>query len=264
MSSQHPMISPPSIPAASGPAALLPLAEKPKRFFGGRFGGLFAAGVIVLLVAAIALASLGPLLVDHTPASVPAGWATVFDGVPNDAAQWTPSSGGSCTAGSNGLTISSENGNKGCDLTPTTQSDVLSGGFLLEMTLAPDASAQNYQSPLVGFGDYVFVNFDQNGQYVVCTDICGAFSAVNVSGLTSSWHTDGFTPNSFAVRYLPADTTHGDQLTLYADGQQVHVVNLHIPTNSSVTLGAGDDPSGGAGEAIYTHVTLYAANGAVQ
>lgn len=246
-----PPAPPPAPPAVDGQ----PLAQRPKSFFAGRFGLIFGLVVVILSVVAIALASSGPLFVNHS--AVPAGMTRVYDGVPNDSGAWSAADG--CSQAQSGLDVKSSN-HHGCQFLPSESADLLSQGFYLSITLAPDASVTNEQVPLVALGNDVFVAFDQTGTYLICTGACGTLSSdTRVSASTSAWHTDGYTPNTFSIVYQPGADNGQDALVLFANGQQVRTVDLRVPSGADLVLAATESPQGAAGEAIYTHVTLYTA-----
>ncbi len=245
---------PPSLPPPA-PVDGQPLAQRPKGFFSGRFGLIFGLVAIVVSALAVVLASSGPLMVNH--ASIPAGMNKVFDGTPTDSAAWSTIEG--CSLAQNGLDVKSSN-HQGCQFLPSENADLLSQGFYLRVTLAPDASVTDTQVPLVELGNDVFVAFDQAGAYVICTGTCDTFGGdTRVSGSTSAWHTDGYTPNTFTLVYQPGADKGQDALVLFVNGQQQRMVDLSVASGADLVLKATEPAQGEPGEAIYTHVTLYTA-----
>ena len=251
-----PVPLPPS--PAPAPAAVdgQPLAQRPKSFFTGRFGLIFGLVVVVLTVAAIALASVGPLFVNHS--AIPAGMTKVFDGVPNDSSAWRAADG--CSLVANGLDVESST-RTGCQFVPSKNADLLSQGFYLSVTLAPDASVTNAQEPVVAFSNDEYVALDQSGAYLICT---GTFDRLGnnicVSDYSSAWHTDGYTPNTITLVYQLGADNGQDALVLFINGQQAHMVDLSLSSGAELVLAAAEPSQGQRGEAIYTHVTFYTAS----
>lgn len=249
----HPPI-PPS-PPATAPVDGQPLAQRPKRFFSGRFGLIFGLVAVVLTVLAVVLAFAGPLMVNHL--AIPSGMTKVYDSAPNDSAAWSASRG--CEHVQNGLDVTSRS-QDGCQFLPSENADLLSNGFYLSITLAPDASVTAVQEPLVSLGNEVYVAFDQTGAYLICTGTCSTFAGdTEVSASTSAWHTDGFTPNTFTLVYQPGADNGTNALVLFVNGQQARMVDLTVPSQADLVLAATEPAPGETGEAIYTHVTLYTA-----
>lgn len=252
-----PFAPPPLSPIPPAPPSLpvdgQPLARRPKNFFSGRFGLIFGLVVVILTVVAIALASAAPLLVNHS--AVPSGMTKVYDGVPNDGAAWSAATG--CSHIANGLDVNGSNQN-GCQFLPSENADLLSRGFYLKVTLAPDASVTNTQLPLVALGNDVFVAFTPAGEYLICTGTCDTLAGdTRVTAFTSAWHADGYTPNSFELVYQPGGDNGQNVLVLFVNGQQTRTVDLNISSGADLVLAAADAGPGEPGEAIYTHVTLY-------
>lgn len=254
----------PAAPAAPAPAPQpsqapvdgQPLAKRPKSFFTGRFGLIFGLMVVVLTVAAIALAAAGPLLVNHS--AIPAGMTKVFDGVPNDSSAWRAADAG-CSLVANGLDVDSST-REGCRFVPSEHADLLTQGFYLSATLAPDASVTNIQEPVVAFSNDEYLAFDQSGAYLICTGITDRFgNDTCVSAYSSAWHTDGYTPNTFSVVYQPGADNGQDALVLFINGQQTRTVDLTMAGESELVLAATEPSPGQRGEAVYTHVTFYSA-----
>lgn len=233
-----------------------PLAQRPKSFFTGRFGLIFGLVVVVLTVAAIALASVGPLFVNHS--AIPAGMTKVFDGVPNDSSAWRAADG--CSLVANGLDVDSST-RDGCQFVPSENASLLSQGFYLSVTLAPDASVTNAQEPVVALGNDAFVAFDQSGAYLICTGTCQPLGGdTRVSDYSSAWHTDGYTPNTFTLVYQPGADKGQDALVVFINGQQTRTVDLSLSSGADLVLAAAEPAAGQRGEAIYTHVTFYSAS----
>jgi hypothetical protein len=230
-----------------------PLAEPTGGLWPNRFGKVFGVAAIVLTLAGLLLAGLAPQLVTHAPSGAPAGWTTLYDGTPSDSAGWDAAAG--CTFSHSGLDVVGADGSNGCGYVPSQQHDLLSGGFQFSVALAPDGSVKLAQDPeviLAGGGSSLYVVLNQVGEYIICDDSCQAGSGLYVIGLSVAWHTDGYTPNSVTLRYLPTD----DSLTLYTDGQKVRTLHVSLPVQPELALGADS-----GAEAIYTHATLYSASG---
>lgn len=256
MSTLTPFAPAPSPPSPPAPVDGQPLRERPKSFFTGRFGLIFGLVASVVSVLAVVLASSGPLMVNH--ASVPSGMTKVYDGTPNDSTTWSSIEG--CSQAQNGLDVTSSN-QHGCQFLPSGNADLLSQGFYLSLTLAPDASVTDAQVPLVALGNNIFVAFDQAGTYLICTGTCDTFSGdTRVSGSASAWHTDGYTPNTFTLIYQPGADNGRDALVLFVNGQQAHMVDLSVASGADLVLAATEPAQGEPGEAIYTHVTLYSSS----
>lgn len=249
-------VAPPVLPA-SAPVDGQPLAQRPRSFFAGRFGLIFGLVVVALTVVAIALAASGPLMVNHL--AVPANMTKVYDGVPNDSGSWSNASG--CSLGQNGLDVSSSS-QEGCQFLPSENADLLSKGFYLSITLAPDATVTNTQLPVVALGNDVYVELDPAGEYLICTGTCDSLAGdTHVTAFSSAWHADGYTPNSFTLVYQPGADNGQNALALFVNGQQEQLVDLSVSHGSDLVLAAADAGQGESGEAVYTHVTLYTATG---
>ena len=230
-----------------------PLAESARGLWPSRFGKVFGVGAIALTLAGLLLAGLAPQLASHAPSGAPAGWTTLYDGTPSDSAGWDAAAG--CTFSHSGLDVVGADGSNGCGYVPSQQHDLLSQGFELSVALAPDGAvklAQDPQIALTGGGSALYIVLNQAGEYIMCEDQCQPGGGVYVVGLSDSWHTDGYTPNSITLRYLPAD----DSLTLYTDSQEVRSLHVSLPVQPALALGADS-----GGEAMYTHATLYSASG---
>jgi hypothetical protein len=218
---------------------------------------IFGLVAIILTVATIALASAAPFFVNHS--AIPGGMTKIYDSVPNDTSAWSGADG--CSVVSNGLDVSSD-AREGCQFLPSESADLLSQGFYLNVTLAPDASVTNAQEPVVALGNDAFVAFDQTGAYLICTGSCDPFGGdTRVSAYSSAWHTDGYTPNSFSLVYQPGADNGHDALVLFINGQQTRVVDLSLAGGADLVLAAAEPAQGQRGEAIFTHITLYSASG---
>jgi hypothetical protein len=248
----------PQVPSAASTADGLQPAQSLPGFFAGRFGLIFGLVAVIASVLAIAVAFSGPLFVNH--AAIPSGMTSVYDSTPNDGSAWKTPSG--CSLVAQGLDVSSST-SEGCQFVPSENADLLSHGFYLNITLAPDATVKNAQTPLVVLGNYVYVAFDQSGQYLICTDTCSSYASagVNISDFASAWHTNGTTPNTFTLVYQPGGDHGQNALVLFINGQQTRMVDLSVPSGSDLVLAAIEPTKGEPGEAIYTHVTLYSATG---
>jgi hypothetical protein len=100
----------------------------------------------------------------------------------------------------------------------------------------------------------------QQGEYEICRDSCEpvsgddtdfAPSPVIASGSTIAWHADAFVPNEIAAHY------NADQDTVAFDvnGQFVDQVSADISASPFIAL-----TTSSSGGALFTHVTIYAAN----
>jgi hypothetical protein len=241
-----------------------PLAKKPKALFPSLYARIFGIVVVVVTVAVLALTAVAPAFSNHTDSAVPAGWTKVYDDVPNGARDWSLKAG--CTVTPRGLDVRGDRVEGGCLFGPSMQDDLLSQGFLLDVTLAPDSSMEGYQAPIVGLvgkSGAVLVLFDQAGEYAICINACERASELIADDLSSAWHTDGYTPNHFAIRYLPAggDST-STRLTIYMNGQEVRTVEgIGLSDAPRLILDAASaGPDDTFGEAVYTHMTLYSAS----
>jgi hypothetical protein len=254
----------PARPPRPFPAEERPLAKKPKGFFPGLYARIFGIVVVTVTVAVLALTAVAPAFSNHTDSALPAGWTKVYDEVPNGARDWSLKAG--CTVTPRGLDVRGDRVEGGCLFAPSTQSDLLSQGFLLDVTLASDASVDGYQAPVVALASEkggVFVLFDQAGEYVICINDCERASELIADDLSSAWHTDGYTPNHFAIRYLPAGgDSNSARLTIYMNGQEVRTVEgIDLPDTPRLSLDAASaGPDDTFGEALYTHMTLYSAS----
>lgn len=251
----------PARPPRPFPAEERPLAKKPKGIFPGLYARVFGIVVVVVTVAVLALTTVAPAFSNHADSALPASWSKVYDDVPNGARDWSLKAG--CTVTPRGLDVRGDRVEGGCLFAPSTQADLLSQGFQLDLTLAPDASIEGYQVPIVGLtgeSGGVFVLFDQAGEYIICT--ATSCDRPEVDDLSSAWHTDGYTPNHVAIRFLPADDVNSARLTVYANGQEVRTIEgIGLP--DAPTLGLSADSAGPDdtfGEALYTHMTLYSAS----
>ncbi|WIG61860.1 MAG: hypothetical protein OJF49_004609 [Ktedonobacterales bacterium] len=257
------MISmPPSVerttPVRPIPAEEIPLAKNSRGFFPSRFATIFGVVTIAATVIALILAAGGPLLVNHVSSDVPAGWTSVYDATPNDPASWRAQEG--CNITAQGLDARGDQNQDGCGFVPSQENDLLSQGFILKATLAPDGSLKGYQAPFIaikGGSDEVYVVFEQSGAYTVCINDC----LRNTLNFTSAWHTDGFTTNSIAVEYRPGSDAQGSRIVVYANGQQIEAVAADISGNPTLVFGALREVDGIYGEALFTHLTLYSASG---
>ena len=257
------MSMPPSVerttPVRPIPSEEIPLAKNPRGLFPSRFAKIFGVVTIAATVVALILAAAGPLFTNHVAGEVPAGWTRVYDAIPNDPASWRTQSG--CNLTAQGLDVRGDQIESGCVFLPSQESDLLSQGFILNVTLAADASLKGYQAPVIAIksgSDEVYVIFEQSGVYTVCTTDCRS------SYLTSAWHTDGYTTNTFAIEYRPSSGTQASQVVVYANGQQIHAIEANISgdsnDNPSIVFGALPEVDGVYGEALFTHVTLYSAS----
>jgi hypothetical protein len=200
-----------------------------------------------VLVLGFVAPALGP-----GPASiVPAGWSKTFDGPLVDDGTWD--NGGGCTFNSSGLDVQGGTQGQVCAFTPSTQRDLTSQGFALEVQLAAAANVQGDQRVVIAVGgdsDGARLIVAQTGQFTLCRNA----SEVCVPNLTDAWHGDSYVANSIALRYLP-DTGGGGQLAYFANGQLVTTIGLDLGSSATLGIGAGSDA-----EALFTHATVYSAS----
>ncbi|MGH2484505.1 MAG: hypothetical protein ACRDHE_00700, partial [Ktedonobacterales bacterium] len=189
---------------------------------------------------------------------------TLYSGNPKDDPNWQHAPG-ACDIQSEGLRADGVGvGNAPdilsslCVYAPTQARDLLSQGFALDLTVAPAANLPNDERAAVFIGDVnsgdgVLAEMGQGGWldaiYLLCdgSDNCS-------SPPTVAWHTDGFVANSLSLRFVPGTDGRG-MLTLYGNGQRVAWLNLMLPANPVLAIGAGSDAS-----ALYTGFTLSSAS----
>lgn len=242
----HPTVpqSPQPAPSPAPEAATVTPAARPARF--GLFFGIVAT---VLTLGAIALAVFAPALTTAPQVQVPQGWQQVYNANPaNDSAPWGSTSG--CSLPSQGLDIESDTA---CPFTPTDGA-ALDNGVLVVAKLAPAADVALSQDAAIVLDNSVIVLVTQDGSYTICRESCELFSStgdVLASGSTVAWHADAFVPNELAVLY----NSDQNSISLYVNGQYVDQVTAGIGSSPSIALATSTN-----GEALYTHVAIYAAS----
>lgn len=240
--------------AESAPQPLRPLTTLPRGSFPGRYGTVIALVAIIITLASVALATLAPLLVNHSTGVVPADWSRVYDGGLSEDGTFEHRSG--CSFSSAGLDVDGDLASQGCKLSRSVTDDLTSKGFYLEATVAAPASLVSAEEPIivVGTGNSALLfEFSQEGAYIVCTNPCDLQRGLGIMtiGVSAAWHANGFTPNTIAVRY----DLSSEHVTLYINSQEVLTITHQFPLASQIVLAAA--PSG---EALYTHLTLYSAS----
>jgi hypothetical protein len=240
------------------PAQLPPVpAERPPRPERARIANvLIAAGVAIVTLLAIAIASLGPSLVSTGANSPAAGLNQVYSSrFATDDGQWDTSDG--CTFGDGGLHVTLRPANTLCALHSSAAADLASTGFYLEAVVGPSAAVAGQQKPCIQISageDVITVAFDQQGGFglvlpgVTDADPCSIGSAVQGSG-GYPWHTNGITENRIGVRY---DSSAGT-LTAYANG--LRIARIAIKLSSPIVLSLGATANG---EVMFSHFSLYA------
>jgi hypothetical protein len=211
---------------------------------GGWFAPVFGLVIAIATVAAIGLAAIAPLLGEGAPSDLPSGWTTVFD---TDLTATTTGweTGVGCSSGPEGLFVSE--GRTRCAYTPSQQTDYLSQGFRLDVTLAPAASVEQSQVPVLEVGTATF-GIGQDGSFILTTP-------GNLSGVTGSafnWHANGLTANTIRLEWDGPQTP----LVAYTNGYKAVETLFSMSAASTHTLKLG---SGRDAQALYTHVTLASA-----
>lgn len=218
---------------------------------GGRgrvFAFIFGVVAILVTLGAIVLAVIAPMLSAAPPA--PGTWTKDFDADLNSQTSIV-STGPQCQLGANGLDVVGErNAPATCDVT-LSGSASLANGFLLTVRLAPDAQLSGAEQPYIWLGQSAFVAVEQvstDSTFAVCTAACGT-DATNEQDIGSdAWHNDNYHANTLTL-YWPGS---GQQLVVYANGQEVTSIAFAFDGTPSLALGALE-----RGEALYTHLTLY-------
>ena len=245
-----PAAPPPTVPDSAPPAQ----SAHPSRF--GLFFGIVASA---LTLAAIVLAVFAPQLTSVPKLQVPGGWQQVYSanpgettGVWNDATTYR-----GCSFPARGLLIASEGA---CEFQPGNGA-TLDGGVLIDTQLAPAAEVPASEDAGILLDNSLLVIITQQGDYEICRDSCTPSasgdttdpgpSPVVTSGSTIAWHADAFVPNEIAVLF------NADQQTVafYVNGQYVDQVSADISSSPTIAL-----TTSSSGEALFTHVTIYAAN----
>ncbi|HLY31997.1 MAG TPA: hypothetical protein VKQ36_13280 [Ktedonobacterales bacterium] len=226
------------------------------------------AGVLftILTVGAIALGAYAPALTQSESSLIPQGWSKVYDStlLAGNDGRWDTSQG--CDFGSSGLIADASSASNGtvCAFTPSLNQDLVSKGFLLEVTVGPAANVSSEQAPLIALGSSdgpsVFVFFDQQGNYTICQANCDTTSGTGViaRSATAAWHTNAYVSNTFALQFLPQGVNGDPTLVLFVNGEQATSIDISsvfsVSSAAATPFGVGA-LSGGA--AIFTHATLY-------
>lgn len=242
-----------SFEQAAANAEPAPDRRAARGFWSGRFGVILAVVTVVVTVAALALAVVAaPLRAAQAGAAPPAGFTQVYDAGPVDNGTWKGAD--SCVFTSQGLDVDGGIGGTACTFQPSADSDLTSAGFWIQATVAPAASVQADEVPVILVGRNEPILFDQQGSYLIeCNDQSTSDSTLPCAeGTTTAWHTNPYVANTVAVSYDAGSAT----LTVYANGQLVARVPLTQGNQPTLALGAGGD-----GEALFTHVSIYSGNG---
>jgi hypothetical protein len=147
--------------------------------------------------------------------------------------------------------IGDQNHHTPCEVL-TDQSDALANGFLLTATLAPDAQiTSGSEQPYISLGQAAVVAVEQpstDSTIIVCTRACDTDASNGQDVGSDAWHDDNYYANTLTL-YWPGS---GQQLVVYANGQEVAAIDFAFEGNTALTLGAITQ-----GEALYTHLTVY-------
>jgi hypothetical protein len=246
-----------------------PAETKPRGLWQGRYAqvtGVFFIGVTLL---AIVAAIIGLVLTTQlSSVAAPSGWTRAYAGNLQYTSRW--SGDGGCYTGQNGLDVNASGAWDVCPFDPSTSSDLVSHGFQINLSLAPESTLKNALTPLVQVGDSsgdgLSLIFDDTGNYAVCQDTSddcsgclGAALSCNSDALatdsTVAWHTSQYVANEVEIRYQPNPDNSGT-LTIFVNGQEVASSTLRtaLGNNLSIAIGAGN-----GGEALYTGATIYTA-----
>lgn len=229
-----------------------PTEKPPTGLWTDRVSMWFGIGMTIVTVLALLLGAVAPSLVQRATALVPRDWTKVFDGPITASSPWALNS--DCQLSSEGLDVSSSTHQALCAYQAASGQDLVSHGVLLVAQLAPAGQVTGNQRPVIQFGtesSSAFASVNQTGQYELCA---GDSQYACQAGTTVAWHGDGYIANTIAVRYEP--TVQGGRMTLYANDQKVASQVVTLAPGSAIVLSAA--PSS---EAVYTHVTLYSAQG---
>ncbi len=247
-----------------------PLPTPLQGLWPGRYNKVAGIVLIVMVLVAVIAAVAGPLLVYHTAESrAPSSWSQVYSSNLQNTSDWTGDGG--CTANSSGLDVTSDAGGwDTCTYTPSTTTDLVSQGFQLNVSLAPESQLQQPLTPLIqagdSSGDGFSVIIDDAGDFAICQDsssdcsTClsggsiGSCDDALASDSTDAWHTDSYVANTLSIRYQPLSDSSG-VLSVFANGQEVASGSLPSGLPSGLTISIG---SGNSGEALYTGATIYA------
>ncbi|MBF6590181.1 MAG: hypothetical protein IVW57_06565 [Ktedonobacterales bacterium] len=229
-------------PAVNGvaPAPVLPA----RRWF----AAVFTFVALLVTVGALALATYAPQTLPARADVAPASWSRVYDADLRTADNaWDVTAG--CAFSHGGLLAGD---GASCVFTPSMAQDLVSGGFLLDLTLAPIVDVPGTLRPRIQVGGGVIITLNTDGQYSLCSTVsCATTEALRIQGTTINWHGDDFVANTVSVGY-DASTT---RLTLSINGQAVASANTPLDPRSSLAVGALD-----GAQALYTHATLYSAS----
>lgn len=216
---------------------------------GRLFALIFGAVAAAVTIGAILLAVIAPAFSSAPPS--PGNWTKVFDGDLSSASS-AVSTGQGCQLGSDGLdVVGGQNVHTACAIS-FSGTDPLANGFLMTVTLAPNGHiTSGGEQPYIVLGDSGVVAVEQpstDSKIVICTPDCSDSSNPVTLG-SDAWHNDAFYANTLTL-YWPGS---GQQLAVYANGQEVTAVNFSYTAGSNgLALGAISQ-----GEALYTHLALY-------
>ena len=249
------MMTPPMTTPAATPPTVPDSAQPAQPAHPSRFGLFFGIVASVLTLAAIALAVFAPQLTSAPKLQVPVGWQQVYSANPgNTPGAWDNASG--CSFPSQGLVVDSDST---CEFQPANGA-ALEGGVLVNAQLAPAADVSVSEDAGFLLDNSLLVVITQQGDYEICHNSCAppsgedsdfATNPVVASGSTIAWHADAFVPNEIAVLY----NADQDTVAFYVNGQFVDQVSADISASPTVAL-----TTSSSGEALFTHVTLYAAS----
>jgi hypothetical protein len=242
-----PATTPQTMPSAAPDTASPAQPTRPSRF--GLFFGIVASA---LTLGAIVLAVFAPQLTSAPKLQAPAGWQQVYNANPGDTtAVWDDANTyPGCSFPSRGLQIAS---NGTCVFKPANDA-VLANGVLVAAQLAPASEVSASEDAGILLNNSLLVIITQQGDYEICRDSCDPLSSAGelvASGSTIAWHADSFVANEIAVLYNP----DLDTISFYANGQFVEQVPASIGANPTIAL-----VTSSSGEALFTHVTIYAGN----
>jgi hypothetical protein len=211
------------------------------------------------VVAAVALASIAPLLVSHSSGAVPSTWAKIYDGQPVTGDGYWQSADG-CQSTGQGLLVNRDAGDttkQECTFTPSESRDLTSQGFYFEAVSAPPADVTVEEDPVLAFGvtgNVLAIFFDQEGAFTMCTDPCeSASSNLYAVGVAGSWHTNGFTRNTIALLY----NATSQQVTAFVNGQEVSTATFSAPVGSRLLLSVAGSSTSAKSAALFTHVRIF-------
>ncbi len=259
----YPQYAPPPVmwapPVQPPPPPLRPLEQPPRGFAPDRYARVGAIVAAVVVIVAVALASIAPLLVNHSSGAVPSSWAKIYDGQPTIGdGYWQAADG--CRSTSQGLLVSEDANTttaQQCYFTPSVSRDLTSQGFYFEAVTAPPADVSVEEDPVLAIGvgnDVLAVFFDQEGAFTMCTNPCeegnGGVYSVGVAG---SWHTNGFTQNTIALLY----NATSQQVTAFVNGQEVSTVTYNAPASSRLRLSVASSTTSAKSAALFTHVRVF-------